>query len=118
MQCLEAKYNSLKEHAPEVKREDVGHIIAAVPCPIQALYGKVQVHANNGVFVAKAGDNVLYAMCSNCSVGGEIDTEKSLASTVQGMERSRCPWVMYTEETFSKMMQQMSKKARVQREGA
>lgn len=113
MQCLEARYNSLKEHVPELKREDVGHIIAAVPCPIQALYGKVQVHASNGVFVAKAGDNVLYAMCSNCSLHGKIDAEKSLASIAEGMERSTCPWVKYTEETFNKMMQQMSKKAKV-----
>ena len=113
MQCLETRYDSLIKHVPDVKREDVGHIIAAVPCPIQALYGKVQIHANNGVFVAKTGDDVLYAMCSNCSVCGEIDAEKSLASTVEGMEKSRRPWVKYTEETFGKMMQQMSKKPRV-----
>ena len=102
MQCLEARYDRLKEHVPEVKREDVGHIIAAVPCPIQALYGKMKVHANNGIFVAKAGDDVLYAMCSNCSLCGEFDVKKSMASIVEGMEKSGRPWVKYTEETFSK----------------
>ena len=111
MQCLELKYKRLKEHVPEVKREDVGHIIAAIPCPIQALCGKVQVHANNGVFVAKTGENMMYALCSNCSLCGEFDVEKSLAEIVVGMEKSRSPWVKYTEDTFNKMLQ-ISKKAR------
>jgi hypothetical protein len=115
MQCLETKYNKLKEYIPEVKREDVGHIIAAIPCPIQALCGKVKVHANNGVFVAKIGDSVMYAMCSNCSLCAEIDAEKSLANIVEGMEKSRCPWVKYTEETFAKMLPH--KKIRAQAEG-
>lgn len=111
MQCLEVKYARLKEYVPDVQREDMAHIIAAIPCPVQALHGKIQVHASNGVFVASSKNReVMYAMCSNCSLSGEdINTKKSLASVVEGMEKSCHPWVKYTEEAFDKMIRKPKK---------
>jgi hypothetical protein len=106
MGSLDYRHKTLSKFIPEVKREDVVHGACNVVCPVRALYGSPGYHTNNGVYLASVGE-VVYALCPSCSFTGAQQSKKkkqALVEIVEGTEASGHPWVVYTEQAYTRLV--------------
>ena len=111
MGTLRDRHARLSKYVPGLALEDVIHVRGGCFCPVLTLYGAPRIHSSNGVYVAlqrREGSGevaAVYASCPNCKfeskkMGGE---EGVMVDIVPGLENSRHPWVVYTEETYARI---------------
>lgn len=106
MGSLDDRHRTLSRFIPEVKREDMVHGACNVVCPVRALHGSPGYHSNNGVYLASVGE-VVYASCPSCSFSGYgalKDKKQALVEVVEGTGASSHPWVVYTEQAYTRLV--------------
>ncbi len=84
----------------------------SIPCPVRLLYGEINCHSSNGMFVISQ-DNTVYAQCTTCQFCPKLyRADKSLASVLGDSENppSHYPWIVWTEEQFKAVMRQDKQK--------
>lgn len=121
MPCLQAKYKLLSRNVPEVKPEDMVHVVGGIYCPISVLFGRPSVHTSNGVFAARENPEteecgVVYASCPKClfdksliEKGKGKGKEAQLVEIVPGTEDYQNPWVAYTSENYTRIAEAAEK---------
>lgn len=109
MESLSQKGRSLSKYVPEIKLEDMMHVIGGVFCPVLTLYGTPRIHSSNGCYVAKMGQDRLYASCPNCSFERSLVKKQTLVETVPGTEQHVHPWVVFEEEGFQQVVEAASR---------
>jgi hypothetical protein len=122
MPSLQHKHKVLSHKVPDVKVEDMLHVIGGIYCPVSVLYGHPSVHSSNGVYaardIAKVGSgeecDVVYASCPNCVMDKSLVSTRGgkdvqLVEMVQGTEDSQHPWVVYTRANYDRIAEAAAK---------
>lgn len=101
MDSLRSRYESLSKLVSGVRRQDVIHIIGGFYCGVSVLYGSPHIHRSNGGYIAKTEDEkTVYVSCPYCVYDPSCATKNPLADILQGTEKTKHPWVRYTEEVY------------------
>ena len=115
MPCLQRVHKRLLQSVPDVKKEDMVHVVGGIYCPVSVLCGHPSVHSSNGVFAARKVTRmspeeecgVVYASCPHCmldkSLVARVGKGPKLVEMVTGTEDSQHPWVVYTQENYARI---------------